>query len=117
MKIEKKYIIERCNLSHPDFGTFAAFLDGLGAGQSYIEIAKPDTVHICKECTRPLFLDTKLCLYCAGVEAANKKNPLLDHNHCFTIEDKPHCIKCGVYQKWLEDPSAQSSVPISIQIP
>jgi len=73
MKIEKKYIIEICNLSHPQFGTFASFLDGLGKGSSIEVPQPPDPIYLCHECARPLWGGTKICLYCLGVRDANEK--------------------------------------------
>lgn len=118
MKIEKKYIIEICNLSHPDFGAFAKHLDSLSQGKTYIEVPQPNIVHVCDECARPLWMEKTACLYCLGKKDGEKygresemkqakKNPLLDHKCIFTTEDKPHCINCGVYKIWLENPSKQ----------
>lgn len=109
MKIEKIYILSRCNLSHPDFGTFASFLDGLsvdenGKKQPFIEIGQPTKVFLCKECSKPLWSENVPCLYCKGVEDCKKSMevPVLLCKHTWTAqEEKSRCIKCNVFQHFI----------------
>lgn len=51
MKIDKINIIKMCNMSHPDFGIFAKFLDGLGKDGT-IDVPQPTQMFLCDVCTR-----------------------------------------------------------------
>lgn len=110
MKIEKLDIIGMCNLSHPDFGVFISFLDGLSKGKSYIEVPYRPTINICDDCYRPLWLETSLCLFCLGMKEAHKKNPILDCKHTWTLgKERDHCIKCGVFMNLVDNPLNKQS--------
>lgn len=102
MKIEKKYIIEISNWSHPDFGVFAKFLNGLGGeDKTYFEISQPIQCYLCDVCAKPLWMKGSPCLYCLGLVDGGKNNPLKGHEHIWTAEGNIQCIRCGIYQKFL----------------
>jgi hypothetical protein len=100
MKIKKLDILAICNISHPDFGTFAKFLDGLGK-DAEIDIPAATEVFICDVCHRPLWLKDVPCLYCKGLKDGQTANPFKDHVHTWTADEPIHCIKCNVLKKFL----------------
>lgn len=82
MKIHKENIIKICNWKHPDFGTFASFLDGLGNGDC-IEIPEPQTMDLCPKCLDKGMISNRyigICYVCIALEK-NKSVQLLNHTH------------------------------------
>ena len=101
MKIEKLNIIKICNWKHPDFGVFASFLCGLSK-EEYINIPEPLKTTLCQECKQMKLDDSYgfgTCMYCCAM----KKYDCLQCNHTWTVEDKIHCVKCGIFKDFLEN--------------
>jgi hypothetical protein len=99
MKIDVINIISLCNFKHQDFGVFASFLSGL-AKNGVIEVPQPHPVFLCEKCKRPLWMEKMPCLYCLGKKDGQKLGT--DCEHTWTVEEKIHCIKCGIFKSFLE---------------
>ncbi len=99
MKVDKINIIALCNFSHPDFGTFAGFLNGLYKDKNYIEV--PTVLYACDVCFNVKFDEKLPCQYCRGLKAGRAEDPFENHTHTWTADEPFKCIKCGILQSFL----------------
>ena len=83
MKIYKKDILGLCNYSHPNFGQFASFLDGLSK-DDFIEVPHKSDDGACAGCGQK-------CLYCLGLKDGKSKQEAFDEGWVKRISVDP----CG----------------------
>jgi hypothetical protein len=107
MKISTQTLMLLGNPQHPDYGTYAKFITGMGK-----EVDVGDRMKLCEKCYRPR-IDTEaipVCLYCRGYadaqdkkeepkpEKLSLKDRINNHNHKFTNRINKPCIICGIYK-------------------